>query len=77
MNFVVKGPSAYEEDKWDWVKVGDVILRNLKSCTRCILTTVNPETGIKSTKLEPLKTLKRYIKIYNIQDFFSFIYIEI
>ncbi|XP_011268142.2 mitochondrial amidoxime-reducing component 1 isoform X1 [Camponotus floridanus] len=63
MNFVVKGPSAYEEDKWDWVKIGDVILRNLKPCTRCILTTVNPETGVKNTKLEPLKTLKSYRQI--------------
>jgi len=62
MNFVVKGAIAYEEDKWDWVKIGDVIFRNVRPCTRCILTTVNPETGTKSTKVEPVKTLKRYIK---------------
>ncbi|XP_011268140.1 mitochondrial amidoxime reducing component 2 [Camponotus floridanus] len=63
MNFVVKGPSAYEEDKWEWVKIGDVILKNLKPCTRCTFTTVNPETGIKSTKFEPLKTLRSYRQI--------------
>lgn len=61
-NFVVKGATAYEEDKWDWMKIGNVILRNIKPCTRCILTTVDPETGTKNAKAEPLKTLKRYVK---------------
>ncbi|KAG7198382.1 hypothetical protein KM043_005773 [Ampulex compressa] len=63
MNFVVKGATAYEEDTWDWIKIGDVILRNVKPCTRCILVTVNPETGQKSPKAEPLKTLKSYRQI--------------
>ncbi|GAB1865840.1 MOSC domain-containing protein 1, mitochondrial [Camponotus japonicus] len=63
MNFVVKGAIAYEEDKWDWVKIGDVIFRNVRPCTRCILTTVNPETGTKSTKVEPVKTLKSYRQV--------------
>nr|KAF7427746.1 hypothetical protein H0235_007440 [Vespula pensylvanica] len=58
-NFVVKGAIALEEDIWDWVKIGDVIFRNIKPCTRCIFTTVDPETGKKNPKVEPLKTLKR------------------
>lgn len=34
-NLVVKGPEAYDEDKWKWVKVGEnVIMRVLKPCTR-------------------------------------------
>lgn len=34
-NLVVKGPAAFEEDKWKWVKIGDeVIFRNVKPCTR-------------------------------------------
>lgn len=34
-NFVVKGPAAFDEDKWKWVKIGDdVIFRNVKPCTR-------------------------------------------
>ncbi|XP_072745502.1 mitochondrial amidoxime-reducing component 1 [Anoplolepis gracilipes] len=63
MNFTVKGATAFEEDKWDWVKIGDVIFRNVRPCTRCILTTVNPETGTKSPTIEPLKTLKSYRQI--------------
>ncbi|KAL6441609.1 hypothetical protein ACFW04_003622 [Cataglyphis niger] len=63
MNFVVKGATAYEEDKWDWVKIGNVIMRNIRPCTRCIFTTINPETGTKSATVEPLKTLKSYRQI--------------
>lgn len=62
-NFVVKGATAYEEDGWDWIKIGNVIFRNVKPCTRCIFTIVDPETGIKNSKAEPLKTLKTYRQI--------------
>ena len=58
MNFVVKGAEVLEEDYWDWVKIGKTIFRNVKPCTRCIFTTVDPETGKKNPKVEPLKTLK-------------------
>ncbi|XP_071643259.1 mitochondrial amidoxime-reducing component 1-like isoform X2 [Temnothorax longispinosus] len=63
MNFVVKGVTAYEEDKWDWVKIGNVIMRNVRPCTRCIFTTIDPETGTKHANMEPLKTLKSYRQI--------------
>lgn len=34
-NFAVKGPGAYEEDNWKWVRIGEnVIFRVLKPCTR-------------------------------------------
>ncbi|XP_055530194.1 mitochondrial amidoxime-reducing component 1 isoform X2 [Wyeomyia smithii] len=59
-NFVVKGPTAYEEDDWQWIKIGETIYRNVKPCTRCIFINVDPETGISSTTAEPLKTLKTY-----------------
>ncbi|XP_067012648.1 mitochondrial amidoxime-reducing component 1 [Anabrus simplex] len=62
-NFVMRGAKAYEEDSWDYVRIGDVVFRNVKPCTRCILTTVDPETGVKDEKMEPLKTLKSYRQI--------------
>lgn len=34
-NFVVKGPVAFEEDYWKWVRIGEnVVFRNVKPCTR-------------------------------------------
>lgn len=62
-NIVIKGPKAFEEDSWKFVKIGNsTIFKNVKPCTRCIFTTINPETGEKSANEEPLKTLKTYRK---------------
>lgn len=33
-NFVVHGAKAWEEDKWKWVKIGEVVFRYIKPCTR-------------------------------------------
>ncbi|XP_067015847.2 mitochondrial amidoxime-reducing component 1 isoform X2 [Anabrus simplex] len=63
-NFVMRGSEPFAEDNWDWIRIGDdVILRNIKPCTRCILTTIDPETGIKNKSMEPLRTLKSYRKL--------------
>ncbi|XP_028982579.1 mitochondrial amidoxime reducing component 2 [Diachasma alloeum] len=62
-NFVVKGAEPLEEDTWDWVKIGSVIFRNVKPCTRCIFTTIDPDTGTKDPNTEPLKTLRKYRQI--------------
>lgn len=74
-NFVIKGASAYEEDTWGWVKIGDVIFKTVRPCTRCIFTTVDPETGTKNPKVEPLKTLKR-LSLNDILLRFAFICCE-
>lgn len=34
-NIVVEGAKAYDEDEWDWIRIGEkLIFRNLKPCTR-------------------------------------------
>ncbi|KGL79716.1 hypothetical protein N309_10728, partial [Tinamus guttatus] len=58
-NILVSGCSAYEEDSWEDIVIGDVELKGTVSCARCILTTVNPDTGVLDRK-EPLETLKSY-----------------
>lgn len=60
-NIVVDSASLqpYAEDDWDWIKIGDVVLRNVKECTRCMMTTVNPEKGTRNSDREPLKTLEK------------------
>lgn len=59
-NFLVDGSTAYEEDKWEWVKIGEIVFRVVRSCYRCIFTTIDPETGIKDKNMEPLRTLRSY-----------------
>jgi len=60
-NFVVTGTSPYDEDSWNRVRIGDnTEFTNVKSCTRCLLTTINYQTGEKHPKEEPLRTLRSY-----------------
>ncbi|XP_042636365.1 mitochondrial amidoxime-reducing component 1-like [Orycteropus afer afer] len=58
-NIVISGCGVYEEDSWNKLLIGDVELKRVMACSRCILTTVDPDTGIMSRK-EPLETLKSY-----------------
>uniref|UniRef100_F7GA26 Mitochondrial amidoxime reducing component 2 n=1 Tax=Macaca mulatta TaxID=9544 RepID=F7GA26_MACMU len=58
-NIVISGCDVYAEDSWDQLLIGDVELKRLMACSRCILTTVDPDTGVMSRK-EPLETLKSY-----------------
>ncbi|KAK3093138.1 hypothetical protein FSP39_011655 [Pinctada imbricata] len=59
-NIVVDGPPAFDEDRWTEVRIGNSTFRTIDMCTRCIFTTVDQETGIKSKDEEPLKTLKTF-----------------
>ncbi|GBP79995.1 Mitochondrial amidoxime-reducing component 1 [Eumeta japonica] len=59
-NFLVVGAHPYDEDYWKFIKIGEVVFEVLKPCTRCVLTTIDPETGIRDVKTEPLTTLKRW-----------------
>lgn len=58
-NLVVSGCEAYAEDDWKEITIGSVNMRVVKPCSRCVITTVNPETGRKQGA-EPLKTLATY-----------------
>ncbi|CAK1583503.1 unnamed protein product [Parnassius mnemosyne] len=62
-NFVVNGAKPYDEDNWKYIKIGENIFETIKPCTRCIMTTIDPETGIRNAKTEPLETLKSYRQI--------------
>ncbi|CAN0302326.1 unnamed protein product [Lampetra fluviatilis] len=58
-NIVVSDCAAFDEDSWERLEIGTVRLRKLKRCDRCVLTTVDPDTGVKDGK-EPLETLRSY-----------------
>lgn len=58
-NLVIAGSAPYEEDDWTVIRIGPVVFDVVKPCTRCILTTVDPATGIAAADQEPLHTLMR------------------
>jgi hypothetical protein len=59
-NLVFTKGVPYEEDQWKYFKIGNNRFVGVKPCARCVLTTVNQETGEKGT--EPLTTLANYRK---------------
>ncbi len=63
-NFVFTDGEPFEEDAWHEFTVGSVRFFGVKPCARCIMTTINQETGEKKNK-EPLLTLNKYRKAGN------------
>ena len=57
-NFIFNGGEPFEEDTFKNFKIGEVDFIGVKPCARCVLTTRDPDTGIKGR--EPLETLSTY-----------------
>jgi uncharacterized protein YcbX len=62
-NIVFEGGQAFEEDDWKRFTIGDTSFAGVKPCARCVVTTVDQETGAKG--VEPLATLSKYRKYGN------------
>jgi len=58
-NIVVDGCDPCDEDCWSHIKIGDCLLRASGPCTRCVITTLDPQTGQGHGK-EPLHALAQY-----------------
>lgn len=61
-NIVVSGCNAFAEDHWKRFTISKIEMHGAKLCSRCILTTVDPEKGERTSK-EPLATLETYRKV--------------
>ena len=61
-NIVISGAGAWDEDHWTSLTIRDVSLSLVKPCSRCIMTTVDPDTGARSPDRQPLATLSDYRK---------------
>ena len=59
-NLVLKTATAHAEDRWKRIAIGDVEFDVVKPCTRCILTTIDPDSATPAADGEPLATLKTY-----------------
>lgn len=62
-NFVFTGGNPYEEDTWSHFSIGQNRFVAVKPCSRCVLTTIDQNTGIAGK--EPLATLASYRKNEN------------
>lgn len=59
-NISVDGAKPFEEDLWLHVKIGEVTFACFKPCTRCVLTTIDPDKGSFLKNMQPLRLLKSY-----------------
>jgi uncharacterized protein YcbX len=59
-NLVIDGCGAHAEDEWTRIRIGGVAFDVVKTCTRCVFTTVDPAQGQRDPSGEPLRTLKTY-----------------
>lgn len=57
-NIVFTGGAAYAEDDMTAFRVNNIDFFGVKLCARCMITTINQETG--ETGKDPLKTLSHY-----------------
>ncbi|MES2453970.1 MAG: MOSC N-terminal beta barrel domain-containing protein [Bacteroidota bacterium] len=57
-NLVFTGGEPHVEDNFERFYIGDNLFSAVKPCARCVLTTVDQQTGIKGQ--EPLRTLAGY-----------------
>jgi uncharacterized protein YcbX len=57
-NFVFTGGTPHIEDTFSTFYLGDILFSAVKPCVRCVLTTVNQQTGVRGQ--EPLRTLAGY-----------------
>ena len=55
---VLGGLTEFAEDRIDTLSFGDVVLRLVKPCIRCIITSTDQKTGERSTN--PLPVLRKF-----------------
>lgn len=59
-NLVVDGASAFDEDEWDTIRIGGVEFTAAGPCDRCVMITLDPESGAADPEREPLSVLVRH-----------------
>ncbi|WP_100640267.1 MOSC domain-containing protein [Marinobacter salexigens] len=59
-NIVIHGPAPWQEDHWHALEIGETRFDIVKPSSRCIVTTVDPDTGVKDPGMQPLRELSGY-----------------
>jgi uncharacterized protein YcbX len=59
-NVVVHGATAWDEDGWRRIRIGEAFFRVVKGCDRCAITLTDPDSAARGK--EPIATLSRYRK---------------
>lgn len=57
-NLLISGPAPFAEDQWRRISIGGIGFELVKPCARCVVTTLDPVTGVQGK--EPLRTLASF-----------------
>ena len=57
-NLVIDGGTAFQEDGWTTIRIGDAAFQLVKPCARCVVVTTDQRTSERGK--EPLRTLATY-----------------
>jgi len=66
-NIVFSGGAPFDEDRFAQITIADIPMLGVKPCARCVVTTIDPVTGVSGP--EPLRTLATYRRHLNKVDF--------
>ncbi len=58
-NLTIENIEPFAEDSWKKISLGGTVFHVVKPCARCVMTTIEQESGEKQG-VEPLKTLAEY-----------------
>lgn len=58
-NIVLDGVEPFAEDSWRQIRIGGVDFEVLDGCVRCVLTTIQPDTGQRHAQREPMVSLMK------------------
>lgn len=59
-NLVISGCLPYEEEQWQQIQIGGVVFEMLHPCTRCVMPTIDLNTGEKHPQQQPLSYLAQH-----------------
>ncbi|WP_052190740.1 MOSC domain-containing protein [Chitinibacter sp. ZOR0017] len=59
-NLLIAGAEPFAEDRWQQIRIGEVLIDLVKPCERCVITTRDPVSGQMLPKGEPLRTLAKF-----------------
>lgn len=59
-NIVATGCEAFEEDRWEKIRIGGVTFQVDRPCSRCVFTTLDLESGRFRVNGEPITTLSQF-----------------
>lgn len=67
-NIVITGTTAFEEDRWKYIAIGDQLFAIAKACPRCKQSCTDQETGKVSS--EPIETMRSFRALNEDNDVF-------